>query len=86
VLTRKRARLAVSHLRCGAILTCRGERNARLKAHNAELEFQYKNRRLDEDKSIADKELEVARARALSDAEDQERAGIALDSCRLHDG
>ena len=43
------------------------ERNARLKTHNAELEFQYKDKRLEEDKVIAEKEVEVARVRELSE-------------------
>ncbi len=39
------------------------ERNARLKTHNAELEFIYKKTRLEEDKELAEKELEVTNAR-----------------------
>ena len=51
------------------------ERNARLKAHNADLEFAYKDKRLDEDKAIAEKELEVAKARMASEDAKREARG-----------
>lgn len=43
------------------------ERNARLKAHNDKLEFHYKTGRLEAEKAIALKELEVAEAREQSE-------------------
>lgn len=42
------------------------ERHARLKAHSAELEFKYKQKRLDEQETIAQKQLMIAEAEEKS--------------------